>query len=207
MSIEVLRHKSAAQVRRDVNGFAPRYTRDWDDWIAATDDARPELFGKILRKWPECRPHRTRRLRNEAEHEAPFLDDLLKRAVSPIGALGSLTVITIAGRSREQEIALNSLWAIFSELPTSGDASCVGITKAILLLTDGRTGPAFDSKVRKQLHVPKPINCGQWLKILEKVAEDIAEFERECGQLTRAVPARFARLEYGRLYDMALGPR
>jgi hypothetical protein len=45
------------------------------------------------------------------------------------------------------------------------------------------------------------------LLLLEDVGEDIAVFESSHGSLTKAVPVRFARLAYGRLYDMALGPR
>jgi hypothetical protein len=92
-------------------------------------------------------------------------------------------------------------------LPTSGVASCVGITKAVLLLTDGRIGPAFDSQVRRRLGVARPTTYREWLQALEEIGEDIAVFESAHGPLTKAVPAHFAQIPYGRLYDMALGPR
>jgi len=113
----------------------------------------------------------------------------------------------MAHRTGEQEEALTSLWAIFSRLPTSGTASCVGITKAVLLLTDGRIGPAFDSQVRRKLGVGRPATCREWLQTLQDIGEDIAAFETSHGRLAKAVPFRFAQLAYGRLYDMALGPR
>lgn len=207
MPIEAIRRKTPSQVWTDVNGFAARYVDDWEAWLAAQEDARPELFGRILRRWQATRPLAMRRLRKEAEHTAPFLDDLLQRAVEPLGALTGLTVLTIAKRTLEQDKALAKLWAIFSRLPTSGVASCVGITKAVLLLTDGRIGPAFDSQVRKKLGVGRPATCREWLRTLEKSGEDIAMFESTHGPLTKLVPTRFAHLEYGRLYDMALGPR
>ena len=74
-------------------------------------------------------------------------------------------------------------------------------------MTDGRIGPALDSQVRQKLGVGRPATCREWLQILQDVGEDIAMFESAHGPLAKAVPARFARIEYGRLYDMALGPR
>lgn len=85
-------------------------------------------------------------------------------------------------------------------------ASCVGISKAVLLLTDGRIGPALDSQVRTWLGISKPKTAAAWIGVLEGVSEDIAEFEARNGPLRDAVPARFAHLAYGRLYDMAFGP-
>jgi hypothetical protein len=190
-----------------VNGFAAQYVDDWEAWLAAQADLRPELFGRILRRWQATRPLTMRRLRNEAKHKAPFLDDLLARAVRPLVALTGLTVLTIAKRAPEQDKALAKLWTIFSRLPTSGVASCVGITKAVLLLTNGRIGPAFDSQVRSKLGVGRPATYRDWLRVLEEIGDDIAEFESAHGTLTKVVPTRFKHLEYGRLYDMALGPR
>ncbi len=207
MAVEAIRNKTPRQVRSDVNAFSARYVKDWDAWVGAHRDARPQLFGRILRKWQATRPVAIRRLRAEAEHRAPFLDDLLESAAEPLRALVGLTVLTIAHRTREQDEALTALWRIFSRLPTSGAASCVGITKAILLLTDGRIGPAFDSQVRRKLGVGRPATCREWLQTLQDIGEDIAVFESSHGRLTKAVPAHFAKLAYGRLYDMALGPR
>jgi hypothetical protein len=207
MPIEAIRNKTPAQVRDCVAGFAPRYIQDWKDWLAASSEARPEFFGRILRKWQATRPSAMRRLRKEAQHEGPFLDDLLKEAEEPLRALTGLDVTTIAKRTVKQNEALNKLWSTFSQLRTRGDGSCVGITKAVLLLTDGRIGPAFDSRVRKGLGVAPPDTCAEWLQALEEVGEDIAAFERAHGAITGVVPACFAGLACGRLYDMTLGPR
>ena len=207
MTVEAIRNKTPRQVRSDVNAFSARYVEDWDAWVGAHPDARPQLFGRILRKWQATRPVAMRRLRAEAKHRPPFLDDLLESAAEPLRATAGLTVLTIAHRTREQDQALTTLWTIFSRLQTSGAASCVGITKAVLLLTDGRIGPAFDSQVRSKLGVGRPATCRDWLQTLQDVGEDIAVFESSHGRLTKAVPARFAQLAYGRLYDMALGPR
>jgi hypothetical protein len=207
VTIEAIRHKTPRQIAAAVNGFAIRYVEDWEYWVAAHSDARPDVFGRILRKWQATRPLAMRRLKREAAHEPPFLDDVLESAAEPLRALGDLTLVTIACRTPKQNEALTTLWTIFSLLPTSGVASCVGITKAVLLLTDGRIGPAFDSQVRQKLGVERPRTCREWLQILVEVGEDIAIFESVHGPLAKAVPSRFAQLAYGRLYDMALGPR
>jgi hypothetical protein len=205
--VNVLRNKTPEQVSADVQGFAQRYVQDWNAWLAAPALSRPDLFGKILRKWQATRPVAMRRLRAQASHSPPFLDDLLALATAPLATLGTLDVRSIRSRSAPQDNALSDLWSIFGQLPTTGTASCVGITKAILLLTDGRLGPAFDSQVRKKLGVGPPATCAAWVSTLEQIARDIAAFEAAHGPLARAVPGPFARLAYGRLYDMALGPR
>jgi hypothetical protein len=205
--IEAIRNKTPSQIRADIEGFAARYVQDWDAWLGVDVEGRPEHFGRILRKWQATRPQAMRRLREEARHGPPFLDNLLEDAREPLGVLTGLTVSRIAEMTPGQNEALNALWAIFSRLPTSGVASCVGITKAILLLTDGRIGPAFDSQVRKKLGVVRPANCSEWLRHLHDIGEDIATFERAHGTLSEAVPDRFKGLAHGRLYDMALGPR
>jgi hypothetical protein len=209
MPICVLRNKSRGRVYRDVNGFAARYARHWKDWLVVEAAARSELFGQILRKWQATRPVAMRRLRAEARHEPPFLEDLLTSASECIETLGNLNVLTIRERTESQGQALMDLWRILGQLPTSGTASCVGISKALLLLTNGRLGPAFDSKVRRQLGIGKPLSvtCAVWIATLEEIAEDIRAFEAAHGSLAKAVPQRFAHLAYGRLYDMALGPR
>jgi len=148
-----------------------------------------------------------RRLKREQKHDEPFLDDLLASAREPLRKLAGLSVLTIAKRASAQTDALNALWKNLLRLPATGAATCVSITKAILLLTDGRIGPAFDSQVRRKLGVARPASCAEWLKNLEEIGEDIAAFERVNGPITKAVPTEFAGLAHGRLYDMALGPR
>jgi hypothetical protein len=205
--IAVIRNKTPAQLRADVDGFAARYAQDWEDWLSMGSEGRPTLFGRILRKWQGTRPLPMRRPRKEAQHGAPFLDDLLDDAAKPLRVVADCSVLTITKRTPEQTEAFQALWAVFARLPLSGVASCVGITKALLLLTEGRIGPALDSRVRAKLGVARPADCSEWLRILQEVAEDIEAFERLHGPLANAVPVRFAKLACGRLYDMALGPR
>lgn len=118
-------------------------------------------------------------------------------ATSPtgaIGVLGELTVLDVASRSYQQDKALKALWDSFSGLTTTPSASCVGISKAVLLLTDGRIGPALDSQVRTWLGISKPTTAAAWVGVLEGVGEDIAEFEARNGPFRDAAPPRFAHL-------------
>jgi hypothetical protein len=159
--IVAIRHKTAAQLRADVDGFAPRYVDDWDRWLGMSRQERPMLLGRILRKWQATRPRPMRRLRDEAQHGAPFLDDLLEDAAEPLGVVASCSLVTIADRTARQEEAFRMLWANFARLPLSGGPSCVGITKAVLLLTEGRIGPALDSRVRVKLGVARPADSAE----------------------------------------------
>ena len=148
-----------------------------------------------------------RRVRVEAGHQPPFLEDLFENARVEVDRLGDLSLLRIGSRLPVQDVALHALWQIFLRLPVTGEASCVGITKAVLLMTDGRIGPAFDSTVRDKLKVRRMSTSSDWITLLEHVAEDINAFQSQHGLLSKAVPSQFAELPYGRLYDMALGPR
>ncbi len=152
--IRAIRLKTPSEVAAALDRFAPRYLKDWNEWLAAPPAARPELFGRILRRWQATRPLTMRRIAAEAKHDPPYLDDLFQIASSPTGpvsVLGDLTVLDVASRTYQQDKALRALWDLFSGLTTTNAASCVGISKAVLLLADGRIGPALDSQVRTWL--------------------------------------------------------
>jgi hypothetical protein len=206
--IDAVRRMTPRDVRAQVRGFKPRYAKDWDEWLATSNPDRAEPFGRILGGWQATRGRgKMRHIRARGGHEPPFIEDLLEAAAEPLRALGDLTVMEMAHRTPEQSRALCDLWDDFSKLTTTGLASCVGITKAVLLLTNGRIGPALDSTVTARIGVRPPATCQDWLHVLEAVGEDIAAFEAVHGPLSKAVPLRFAHLEYGRLYDMIAGPR
>ncbi len=207
--ITALRSKTPAAVRRDVASFSVKYVNDWEQWLVTAAPARPALFVKILGKWQATRPAKLRRLRIRAnEHPEPYIDDLLGMAAPHLSALAGYCVGRSRPLNRDERTALAGLWGVFSLLRQVGDASCVAITKAVLLLSDGRIGPAFDSQVRKRLGVGHLRTHADWVGALEQVSDDIQAFEGMRGVLLRnAVPRSFAGLANGRLYDMALGPR
>ncbi len=198
---------TSREVRDAVNAFSTRYVTDWNQWLAVRPNDRARLFGVILRRWQATRPRPMRRIRTEATHKPPYLEDLLESARRPVRDLRDLTVTTIGKRTTEQSFALAALWDLFSGLTAIERASCVGISKSVMLVTEGRIGPAFDSNVQARLGLPKPATSREWIDCIERIAEDIAAFEAENGQLASVVSRRFANLADGRLYDMALGPR
>ena len=195
------------QVRSAVRGFSPKYVEDWRTWLGTADSSRAETFGRILRRLQATRPREMRRDRAANRHAPPFLEDLIDRAAGPLHAIRHLTVMNIRRRSGSQDAALHALWDLFQGLTVSEAASAVAISKSVLLLTCGKIGPALYSRVQKGIGIGRPGDAQEWVSIIEAVGDDIVAFEDRCGRLSDAVPPEFRDLEYGRLYDMALGPR
>jgi hypothetical protein len=123
-----------------------------------------------------------RRCRGEAVHEPPYLEDLVLRGIDVSSALSRFELRHADAINEDDENALLELWTIFKDLSYSGRcrnglAGIVGISKAVLLLTEGRVGPAFDSKVRKRLGTGDILTAKSWIMNLKNVAEDIARFD------------------------------
>lgn len=208
MDVCILRELTPAEVRRRLNGFKKKYVEDWENWLAMADADRVSTFGAIMRKWQGTRPLPMRRPAAEATHEPPFMDDLLRESSLIQKSLGSLSLASFPEANSSQLDALHRLWTTFSQLPRREKASCVGITKAIMLATDGRIGPAFDSIVRQKLGLKSLLKSSQeWIAILEAISEDILVFEskHQC-RFSEIAPERFRGYPAGRLYDMLLGP-
>jgi hypothetical protein len=170
-------------------------------------------FGVVLRRWQACRPNRMRRPRGEAQHDPPYLEDLVIEANPSVLALREFDMSVAATFTPLAQLALERLWGIFERLcyhgrSRNGLAGVVGISKAVLLLTEGRVGPAFDSNVRRNLGIPTPENAREWIRALQVASSDIQAFTsaNHC-TLQEAVPTSFANLHSGRIHDMALGPR
>jgi GrpB-like predicted nucleotidyltransferase (UPF0157 family)/mannose-6-phosphate isomerase-like protein (cupin superfamily) len=207
MKVSLLREMTPDEVRQRLAEFMAGYVLDWETWLQVTDAKRVSMFASILRSWNATRPLPMRRPRAEASHEPPHIEDLLDQASLHLEALGELNVKGLALASSDQINALHGLWATFSKLPQTGTASCVGITKAIMLLTNGRIGPAFDSIVRKKLGLKDHLKSSEeWIDVLLGISEDINAFDERHGNLTDIVPAQLAKYHVGRLYDMVLGP-
>jgi GrpB-like predicted nucleotidyltransferase (UPF0157 family)/mannose-6-phosphate isomerase-like protein (cupin superfamily) len=207
MKVSLLREMSPVEVRRKLGEFTASYVLDWENWLQVADSDRVSKFAAILRSWQATRPLPMRRPRTEASHDPPHIEDLLEEASQHLEALGDLNVSGLALASSNQIDALHGLWATFSKLPQRGTASCVGITKAIMLLTNGRIGPAFDSTVRKRLGLKDHLKSSEeWIGVLRGISEDIIAFEKLHGKLAHILPAELAKYHVGRLYDMVLGP-
>lgn len=195
-----------------IDRFALKYVNDWDLWLKTQADSRPQMLGMILRKWQACRPNKMRRTQAENQHETPYLDDLISQASQHIKTLESFEIRTSSSLSPLNCQALVKLWDIFQNLSYRGRArnglsGIVGISKATLLLSNGKVGPAFDSRVRRNLGLANISSAEEWINALHTVSRDIQEFEtNNQTTLQQAAPSRYSCLQSGRIYDMALGP-
>ncbi len=200
------------QLRLRIRRFDQRYVAHWNQWMTVKPDRRVITFGKTLRSWNACRPNSMRRSCEEGGHGSPFLEDLVEEADPYIRALRKFDICRSDSFTREATAALRCLWQTFLNLSYSGRArnglaGVVGISKAVLLLTEGRVGPAFDSEVRGQLCIDTPVCADEWLDALRMVQQDIEGFEaRNHISLQSAAGRPFENCFAGRIYDMALGP-
>jgi hypothetical protein len=205
---------TVAAFQHRVVTFRPSYIADWDTWLGTPSTTRPFHIGRILRKWNACRPNRMRRDAAAKMHDAPYLDDLLARAAPHIEVLSTFDICESSALENSTNVnALESLWDVFEQLSYEGRArggvaGAVGIWKAVMLATDGKVGPAFDRNVRKNLQLAEICTAAQWQCALRVVRDDIQTFhDRNGATLAEAKPRAFQKLENGRIYDMALGPR
>jgi hypothetical protein len=198
-----------------INRFEQSYVEDWNAWIEVLNNKPNEVakeFGRILRKWQACRPNSMRRIADEAEHGAPFLEDLINQASEPLRVICAIEMQSENVITDEVTAAIYNMWYIFELLSYQGRArngltGIVGISKAVLLLTEGRIGPAFDSQVSKKLQVGKINSAEEWVRRLKQVARDISVFEQQNNcRLNEAAPGEHSMVHYGRLYDMTFGP-
>jgi hypothetical protein len=211
-----IRNLTIEQIQQRLESFDQSYVQDWNIWLTVRRDYpldhTPPEFGRILRRWQACRPNTMRRCQGDATHGAPYLEDLVNDALSAAAALNGFDLAQANLMNKAVENALQELWAIFTNLSYSGRcrnglAGVVGISKAVLLITEGRVGPAFDSMVRRRLGTGAILTSGSWITNLKKIADDINQFEQvnRC-TLREAVPSSYSGLHTGRLYDMILGP-
>lgn len=205
-----------------VGRFNPKYVHDWNAWLATPAPSRPTELKRILGKWQACRGN-TLRLPagggHATPHHPPYIDDLLTTAKPHILTLKSFDLRLMGSYTAPACAALQELWKIFEDLsyarskphrkrppPRGGKAGIVGISKATLLVTEGRVGPAFDSQVRKKLGIRQISNVTEWLKALEQATADIMAFEKYNGATLLAASGLSPCPYSGRVYDMALGP-
>ena len=212
VKVDLLANKTPAEVRDAISNFSIAYVRHWQRWqdqcaAGVTSDLAP-LLGEILRKWQAARPLPMRRPQREADHQPPYLENLIDEALPHIQSLGTGSVRDLPGFTQTQIESLHALWNIFCNLTSKGQATCVGITKAVMLLTQGQIGPALDSTVRASLSIPQPTNAVQWTECLRAIAGDIHIFENKYGiALEKFVPDEWQPIRVGRVYDMIAGPK
>jgi hypothetical protein len=171
---------------------------------------RPAIleFKRILGKWQAVRPRRLARM-DEPIAGTKTLPQVVDTATRLKARLGTVSLRTLPTAGREERRALLDLWKLFaSSLADNGEAGCVGITKAIMLVTGGSIGPALDSRVRQELGIGSPTTGDAWLGVLDDVSRDLTAFELASGETLESFVQGTGRpVGVGRAYDMAAGPR
>jgi hypothetical protein len=133
----------------------------------------------------------------------------LDSVAEPLRLLGAANLRSFHTSGPALTQAISGLWQIFeSGLCGRGRATEVGVTKAILLVTKGRIGPAFDSNVKMELNAWHVLGWKPYLGALTDLADDLAIFEaRESAKLEELATRAGRPAEVGRVMDMVLGPR
>ncbi|MBZ5569579.1 MAG: hypothetical protein LAN64_17265 [Acidobacteriia bacterium] len=188
-----------------------RYVKDWSAWVHASEGCDFQAapipvkvaveFKRIMGKWQACRP---KSLRCATE-----LQRTLDSATEPLGLMGSANLRSFQAPGELLTDTICSLWQIFeSGLCLNGKATEVGVSKAILLVTKGRIGPAFDSNVKKRLKALYVTDCKTYIKALAAIASELVGFEaRELTTLDGLAEKAGRPADVGRAVDMVLGPR
>jgi hypothetical protein len=207
----MLRTLTTSQVLERIKAFDMRYVNDWSVWLHASQGcdfhAAPIPisvaieFKRIMGKWQACRP---KSLRCATE-----LQSALDSATQPLCLMGSANLRCFQAPGEVLTDAMCSLWRIFEGgLCLNGKATEVGVSKAILLVTKGRIGPAFDSNVKARLNARYVRDCMTYIKALGEIASELAGFEaRESTTLDGLAEQAGRPADVGRAVDMVLGPR
>jgi len=172
---------TSEEVLERIKGFNSRYVADWRKWLRVTEacdfQVAPipievaEEFKQIMARWQAC--GRYQLLRCAAE-----LQGTLDFATASITLMGSANLRCFQAPDEVLTDAICSLWRIFEGgLCLKRHATEVGVSKAILLVTKGRIGPAFDSTVKTQLNAWHVMDCQTYIGALGEIARNLAGFE------------------------------
>src|SRR5260370_35701102 len=140
---EMLRTQS--EVVELIKDFDRGYVNDWNSWLRVSQGCDFQATGipfkvasefrQIRCKWRACRPKPYR--------SATDLQSTLDSATETLKRMGSADLRSLQAPSDVLTNAICGLWRIFEEgLCSKGKATEVGVSKAILLVTKGRIGPA-----------------------------------------------------------------
>lgn len=171
-----------AELKQRIARFNPVYVQHWSDWLNTPDQHRPHELKLTLGRWQACRGNPMRQLATTGAtiHPAPYIDDLFAQSLPYAQILSGFDMANPDAFNPQSIDALHALWSNFERLsyernnparqkkaPRHGLAGVVGISKAVMLVTNGRVGPAFDSKVRDGLQIKGKIgNADDWINAL-----------------------------------------
>lgn len=206
MKVEFLRNKRREEIRTLIQGFSLRYVPDLGDFATTTahygliSRQTAEHLCRLLRKWQACRPSAVRK----------DLLSLLTHLAADFTTIATVDIRTIRHASSNVRTAIDRIWLVLiSQICNNRQMTEVAASKAMLILTNGRLGPALDSNARAVLRLPRIRSSDDYLTLLLAISEDIAAFEKVNYPilLEDLVPEEWYSVAVGRAYDMAIGPR
>ena len=206
MKIEFLRNKNEEEIRTLFCGFSQRYLKDIHYFKKTTDKfglISPQSamdLSLLLKKWTACRP---------SSVNTDILP-LLKELEADLTTISDLDLRNIRGASPNEKEALTRIWSkLINGLCVPKKLSGVAPSKAILILTNGRLGPALDSHARAVLGLPEIVSVVEYFTIMYAISEDIAAFEEAHPPILieTLISEEWQPVFVGRAYDMAVGPR
>jgi hypothetical protein len=202
---------SKTEAVANISNFRLEYVHHGKEWMYASKSLRDRgerflveyasAFRHTLGRWQACRP---KPMRSEVA-----LVETLKSAAPWLELLQTSDLRSFRLPNTERERALGELREVFKKgLCARGEPSVVGISKAILLVTEGRIGPALDSNVKARLGVFSVPGPTRLVQVLRFVAADLCMFECTHGVTVESlVPSERGPVAVGGAVDMILGPR
>lgn len=210
---ELFNQLSPLDVTACIKRFPRRYVQDWRSWIeVSTCFDSPETtsvpplvakkFEETLWNWRAC--GRFQHPRNPEQ-----LSQILNQALPFLHPLRNRDLRSFAFPTDTLKESIRNLWSGFRKgLCEKGSAQDVAITKALLLTTRGRVGPAFDSNVRSNASISGRLAAESLITVLSLLAKQLAEFEnRYSVKIEDLVPPEIGPVAVGRAMDMLLGPK
>lgn len=205
--IEFLQRKNLEETKTLLKSFSKKYAGDWKCWINTLQRypfVSPEVakkFGEILRRWQAGRPRKI-----SSDDKLLSILNQTKRILSQTTKINLREIFLSDTKIKG---VLESLWNLFkNDLTEQKNTTGVGVTKAIMLVTEGNIGPAFDSNVCFNLNYYIHNSFESYYMGLQEIAEDIYKFEnKENVHLEDLIPEQWKPVNIGRAYDMLVGPR
>ncbi|MHB8808293.1 MAG: hypothetical protein ACYC59_12055 [Anaerolineaceae bacterium] len=202
--------ESADQYSQALKNFREKYVKNWDVWLARplselNRDGRRNIFINTLKAWGICRCPEGGGIKHD------FSLDSFSRLEKISAQLLNYDLRSFT-KTDDVVVQLRDLWIGLNGICEKKQVNMLIASKAIMLLTDGAIGPAFDSSVMRTIWGIKyssyDRSFGNWINLLSEVSKDIQDFEvRIVVRMEDAAPKVFVNVKVGRLYDMAFGPR
>jgi len=203
-----LRTLTTEQLKDSLRGFNRRFHRDWTCWVAEsqhglTAPATVSLFQATLKSWNPCRGPKGGVRRS--------VGSAIECTLPHLRALSGVSLRSFVDPSPQQCERILQLWNVLNpSICCNTDAGGVGVSKAIMLLTNGEIGPALDGNVRGAFGMSIINSADDLVRAYSAIATDLRDFE-DWNDITVEDLARQVYpsdcIAVGRIVDMIGGPR